>query len=263
MYFINKLLIKQPNRAKICIENALLTKSDYIMHNNYMRVYGQGIKDEVRALRILGLSLNEIHKEKSIPSTTIRGWISDITLTNEQTQNFKRRILLGLQEGRIKAQRAQKEKRGKRERELREKGIQEIGFLTKRDLFIAGVALYWAEGFKNKHEHRLGFCNSDPMMMKFYLKWLKECLGVGEKDLVARATVNYSYEKNIDEIQMFWSDFLEIPLTQFTKPFFQQTTWKKQFNDDSYKGVLRVHVKESLEPLWKMRGWIEGLKMLK
>ncbi|SRR5260221_1838223 len=228
-----------------------------------MRSYSSKVKDEVRALRILGLSLNEIQRKMNIPRTTIRDWIADIALTEEQKEVFKERILQELQKGRIEAQKIQKEKRLVKENVLKKEALEEIGLLNKRDIFIAGIALYWGEGFKNKHEHRLGFCNSDPLMMKFYVRWLEICLQIKRIDLVARVTVNKSYEKQIDGIEEYWSDFLEIPITQFTKPFYQNSIWKKHFNEDNYKGVLRIHVKESLNSLLKMRGWIEGLKMLK
>jgi len=52
-------------------------------------------------------------------------------------------------------------------------------------------------------------------------------------------------------------------LSQFTKPFYQHTQWKKQYNTENYYGVLRIHVKDSLNQLFTMRGWIQGLKEIK
>ena len=228
-----------------------------------MKIYSPSVKDEVRNLRLSGLSLNEIHEVKAIPKTTIRGWIKHIKLSGEQRKKFKERTLDRLQKGRIKAQLLQKEKRLRNEKDLMQKGIQKVGKLSKRELFIAGVALYWAEGFKNKYEHRLGFCNSDPLMMKFYVRWLEACLDIKKDQLVARVTLNKSYEPKIKEIEKYWSEFLDISLSQFTKPFYQNSIWKKEFNTDIYKGVLRIHVKDSLNDLLKMKGWIEGLKMIK
>jgi hypothetical protein len=166
-----------------------------------------------------------------------------------------------LQAGRIRVQTANKLVKVKKMNMFLEVGKKDIGILSKREVFLTGVALYWGEGFKNKHEHRLGFCNSDPTMVKFYLYWLEQCLSVKKEDIVLRVTLNKVYEKKTKEIQSYWSNYLEIPLTQFTKPFYQASVWKKQYKTDTYSGVLRIHVKNSLPYLLKMRGWIEGLRL--
>lgn len=221
------------------------------------------VKEEVRSLRMQGLSLNQIFDETKVPKTTIRTWIYDIVLSKEQRYALRERTQIALQEGRKKAQKFNKEERLIKERSLFTQGKSEVSNLNDRELFLSGIALYWAEGFKNKHEHRLGFCNSDPYMIKFYLHWLEKCLGIGSDQVVLRLTLNYSYKSKVNEIQDFWAKSLGVSLNQFTKPFFQTSKWKKQYNTKNYHGVLRVHVKDSLDHLLKMKGWIEGLKMLK
>jgi hypothetical protein len=225
-----------------------------------MQKYSQEKREHVRLLRQSGWSLGKIQKEMGIPKTTIQSWISDIVISEELQKVIKKTALLALQEGRIKAQGINKEKKVENEKKNLEKGIERIGTLSDKELFIAGVALYWGEGFKNKHEHRLGFCNSDPHMVKFYLNWLEKCLAVEKKDLVARLTVNRIYENQIEKLENYWSQATAIPLSQFTKPFYQNTKWKKQYNQDNYHGVLRIHVKGSLDHLLEMKGWLEGLK---
>jgi hypothetical protein len=222
--------------------------------------YKQEIKDKVRLYRRKGLSLGQIFQKTGVPRSTIRLWIKDIFLSWDQAHDLKARVQKALQQGRIKSQKIRKEERNINEKILFERGVKDIGELSKKELLIAGISLYWAEGFKNKHEHRLGFCNSDPEMIKFYVYWLKECLGIEKKQLVARLTLNYIYEKRVDEIQEFWSYTIGIPIGQFTKPFFQTSKWKKQYDAGNYHGVLRIHVQDSLEYLLKMKGWIDGLK---
>ncbi len=218
------------------------------------------IKEKVRQLRLNGLSLNQIRKATKIPNTTIRSWISDIILSEKQLDVLRKRTHKALQEGRIKAQAIARKNRMKKEETLMLEGKKEIGHLSSREFLIAGIALYWAEGFKNRHEHRLGFCNSDPEMINFYIKWLKDILKVDKKDIVARLALNESYKDRVEEIEKYWSSSAGIPIDQFTKTFYQSSKWKKQFKIDNYHGVLRIHVKNSLDYLLKMRGWIEGLK---
>lgn len=225
--------------------------------------YKQDIKDKVRYLRQKGFSLGQIYQGTNVPRTTIRTWIKDIILSKNQTEALRNRVQKALQKGRVKSQKIQRVKRLKNEKKLMESGINEIGQLSPRDFLIAGVSLYWAEGFKNRHEHRLGFCNSDPHMVKFYIHWLEKYLSVSRNQLVVRLTLNNLYKDKVNEMQSFWAKVIGISLSQFAKPFFQTSKWKKQYSTSNYHGVLRIHVKESLDHLLKMKGWIEGLKMLK
>lgn len=225
------------------------------MHHNQL------IKVKVRSLRIKGLSLNQIYNHTNIPKTTIRTWIKDIELSKKQLDILKERVQEKLQEGRIRKQEIQKELKIKNERILINRGKKKIRKLTKREFLIAGIALYWAEGFRNKHEHRLGFCNSDPEMVRFYIKWLKEVLRVKNENIILRLTLNESYRQKSDEIIDYWANITKLPKEQFTKTFYQRTQWKKQYNNSNYHGVLRIHVKKSLNYLLLMKGWIEGLKL--
>jgi len=219
-------------------------------------------KTHVRELRVQGFSLNEIQSKTSIPKTTIRLWASDINLTEQQKQILQERALNALQNGRKRSQIAQNKKRSANAKKLFIQGKKEVGSLTSREIFITGIALYWAEGFKNKYEHRLGFCNSDPFMITFYLKWLHESLGVKKEDVVARLTINSQYKEHTHDIEQYWSEITHIPLNQFTKAFYQNTQWRKQYSDNNYHGVLRIHVKKSLDKLLKMKGWLDGFKLL-
>ncbi len=223
--------------------------------------YDSVIKDEVRRLRRNGLSLSQIYEKTKVPITTIRSWISSITLSKEQKETLINRTQKALQRGRIKAQRLKKEKRAILEKTLLSKGIREIGKLSSREFFFIGIALYWAEGFKNKHERRLGFCNSDPAMIKFYVTWLEKALSIKKKNLIVRLTLNIYYKNKTRELEEYWSRITAIPLRQFTKPFYQNSLWKRQYNTDTYRGVLRIHVKNSLDYLLTMRGWIKGLAL--
>jgi hypothetical protein len=126
---------------------------------------------------------------------------------------------------------------------------------------MAGIALYWGEGFKNKHEHRLGFCNSDPEMIKFYIKWLEKSFSVKKDSIIARLTLNESYKEKTEKIENYWGKVTGISKSQFTKTFYQKTKWKKQYKENNYHGVLRIHVKDSLDLLLLMRGFIERMKL--
>jgi hypothetical protein len=223
--------------------------------------HNQALKDQVRQLRIKGLSLGQIYKKTSVPKTTIRSWINDIKLSKRQLDILKSRTQKALQEGRIRKQKQDKISRLNNEKELLQNGIARVGNLSNRDLFIAGIALYWGEGFKNKHEHRLGFCNSDPKMIIFYIKWLEKSFEVKKDKIIARLTLNESYRDTTAEIENYWLKITGLSKSQFAKTFYQQSKWKKQYNEENYHGVLRIHAKDSLNALILTKGFIEGMKL--
>ncbi len=215
-------------------------------------------KLEAINLRKKGQSIKYIAKTLSVSIGSVSLWCKDVVLTEEQLKileihghdpNYGRRLQNS------QRQRAIKEKKIKK---LLNLGINEIGKLTKRELFLIGVSLYWAEGFKK--DTQVGFANSNPEMINLYLRWLYDCCNVRKEDLITRITVNISHKDRIKEIEKFWSDSTKIPIENFRKPFFQNFKWKKTYeNPQEYYGVLRIKVRRSLDFLRKIHGWIKGL----
>lgn len=84
-----------------------------------------------------------------------------------------------------------------------------------RLLHSQGVMLYWAEGYKTSKANGVDFANSDPDMVRLFVKYLRKTYVLDENRL--RAYV-YCYEdQNIEELEKFWSKVTEIPVSQFTK----------------------------------------------
>lgn len=211
-------------------------------------------------LRKDGFSIKDISLKLGISSSTASLWCRNILLTQKQKENLESRTNRKLQKF-FKMVEKQKKARIKIKNIIQKKAGDEIGKLSKRDLLIAGVSLYWAEGFKHEAEGRVGFCNSDPAMMKFMILFLEKCLKVKKEELSPRLTLNEAYEDKKEKIQKYWSDYLKIPESQFTKPFYQKVKQVKIYsNPENYHGVLRIHVKKSSQLLLKMRGYLEGLK---
>lgn len=145
-------------------------------------------------------------------------------------------------------------------RRLADMGISDISTLTLRELFIAGAALYWAEGFKK--DNLVGFFNSDPAMIRFIIRWFLESCDVEKNRLRFRLALNESYRDRAKEIEQYWQKTLGVTEDQFQKTFFQRVKWQKVYeNPENYHGVLRVRVSKSIDLLRKMRGQIEGLRL--
>ncbi|KKU70980.1 MAG: hypothetical protein UX97_C0015G0004 [Candidatus Beckwithbacteria bacterium GW2011_GWA2_47_25] len=169
-------------------------------------------------------------------------------------------LFIKLQEGRKRYQAERTKRRLVHEKELFDSGVNDIGKLGERELFLVGIALYWAEGFKHKDESGLGLATLDSKMAKFYVSWLEKCLNVRREDLLLRVTANIAYKNKVGEMERRWADILGVELNQFHKPFFQKTKQIKVYeNADRYIGVVRIRVRRGLDQLRKMRGWMAGL----
>jgi len=85
-------------------------------------------------------------------------------------------------------------------------------------LRIAGTMLYWGEGTKSGNS--VMFSNSDPQMIRVFLKFLREICRVDEKRL---RILLHMYD-NQDEgfLKDFWSESTDIPISQFSKTFYHQ-----------------------------------------
>lgn len=90
-------------------------------------------------------------------------------------------------------------------------------------LKTAGVMLYWAEGHKNKnnkHGGTVDFANSEPEMVKVFLKFLRIICGVDENRL--RANFYCFADQDAELLKQYWSELTKIPINQFTKPYIKQ-----------------------------------------
>lgn len=216
------------------------------------------LKIKARELRSKGESIKVIAKTLSVSPSTVSYWCKDIKLSDGQIKELERRAHDPRYGRRLENSLKQQNIRIEKTKRLIKEGILEVGNLSKRELFLSGIALYWAEGFKK--DNMAGFCNSDPNMIKFFLVWLKTCFNYKVGDFRLRIGLNESCEDKTKEIEEFWSELTEIPLTQFQKPFYQKVKWQKVYNNtENYHGVLRVRVRKSTDFLRKIHGFIEGL----
>ncbi|MDP3973973.1 MAG: hypothetical protein Q8P92_04020 [Candidatus Daviesbacteria bacterium] len=210
------------------------------------------------ALRKTGKSIKKIAKLLGVSVSIVAVWSKEVKLTEKQKENLKRRKVRVRHLRRL-ARRSHLEKVLRVKKILKE-AIAEIKSLSEQELFLTGLALYWAEGFKSVKEGRLGFCNSDPKMIKFIIKWFEKALKVKREDFILRTEFNETHKDRTEKIKSFWVKLTGIPLGQFEKPFYHRSTWLRDYsNRGDYYGILRVRVRRSSELLNKTRGWISGL----
>jgi hypothetical protein len=215
-------------------------------------------KERAIELRKRGFSYSEVLKEVPVAKSTLSLWLREIGLSKKQKQRLTEKKLLSALWGAEK----RKQTRIDITQEIKNKAKREISNLTKRDLFMIGIALYWAEGHKEKDRGSLvRFGNSDSKMIRIFLKWLREVCEIDNKDISFRIYLHEVAERKLDEVKQYWAN-----VTRFPKESFQKVTWKRnkintnrKNKGENYYGLLSVYVKNSVNLNRKIQGWIEGI----
>jgi transposase len=209
-------------------------------------------------LRQGGKSIKNIAKILNVSKGTASAWCKDIELTPEQIEKLHKDMVRGSYAGRLKGAELQHERRIKREKEAEIAGINEIGKLSKRDLLIALVALYWGEGSKKKRE--LFIINSDPEMVKFLLYVFKELFKIEDDRFALGVGINIIHRDRDEEVKDYWSKITGVPKSRFRKTIFSKSKNKKNYdNFHSYYGMLRINISKSIDLYNKIMGLIKGL----
>lgn len=216
---------------------------------------------EAKQLRRKGESIKKIAHMLHVSVSSVSTWCRDTTLTNEQIARLQKRVTDPYYGNKLIYLEEKRRTFNEMVKTLKEEGIKEVGILSQREIFIAGIALYWGEGFKK--DHLVGLATSDPKAAVFFINWLQVCFKIPLQDLIVRVTANISYQNRIKTLHSFWSNELHLSQKQFSKPFFQKTTWKKIYeNKNEYHGVIRIKVRRSVNLLRKIYGFIEGLTIV-
>jgi hypothetical protein len=140
-------------------------------------------------------------------------------------------------------------------------GRRDVSSLSKRDIFMLGLALYWGEGYKNDNEE-CGLTNSDPDIIRTFIAWLALIYNISTVDLIARVSINSMHRGRIKQIEKYWSTVTEIPLSQFTAPSMIEVRARKEYpNSAVHFGTLRVKVRRGTSLRRRIMGSINELRV--
>lgn len=217
-------------------------------------------KYNAQKLRKQGKSIREIAKKLNVSKGSVSYWCRDIVLNDKQIEKLVKNKKLGAAKGRLIASETKRKKRLKQELVLKKKGINEIGQLSKRDIFLAGVGMYWSEGYTYSCGDQVGFTNADPKMILLMLQWFKKICKVSKDRFSLAVRVNRIHEKRIDKIEQYWSNLTGIPRAQFNKTILINSKSKKIYSNlKKYYGTLRITIRKGTRLRRKINGWIAGL----
>ncbi len=216
-------------------------------------------KNKAICLRKKGESIKDIAKILKISKGTVSVWCRDIKLKPDQVKRLHEKMVKGGYKGRMIGARAQYNRRIEKIKKWEIIGIKEIGKLSKRDLLIAGLALYWGEG--SKKYRKVSLANSDPRIIKFFIKFLEKILNVKKESLTACIGINEIHKNRIKEVEHYWSKIIGIPKEQFTKTTLIKVKNKKNYSNFSvHYGTITIKVRKSADLYYRVMGLIEALK---
>lgn len=215
-------------------------------------------KEKAIKLRKQGFSYSEILRKVPVAKSTLSLWLRSIGLAKRQKQRLTEKKLNAMKLG----WEACRQKRLRTTEEIKTKARNEIGKLSNRELWLIGIALYWAEGTKQKENNpsqKVRFSNSDPLMIKVFFRWLRKICKIPLRDLGFEIYIHETAD--IEEAKKYWSCILNLSVKNFQKIRLKKhkINTKRRNIGNKYHGLLAITVKRSTNLNRKIQGWINGI----
>ena len=168
-------------------------------------------------LRKQEMSYSQIKRILGVSKSTLSYWLKDYPLSRKRINELR-----GNNEKRIERYRETRRKT----KEKRLKGFyleqkKKIFPLSKRDLFIAGLFLYWGEGAKTISKE-VSVSNTDPSVIIFFIKWIKSAFNISKDKL--KFSIHLYNDMDVSKEISFWSKKLGVLENQFLKPYIKNTS---------------------------------------
>lgn len=216
-------------------------------------------KQSAMEMRARGMSYSEIQRIMPIPKSTLSLWLRGVEFS--KIHKFR------LEKKRLQAGLAAIEERKKERRqeifEIRRSAAQDIKQITKRELWLSGLLLYWScSPMRKLNEYREGvrFSNSNPDLIKFFLKWLIEVGSIERDDVMFDLFVSEADKRKISFIISSWVRITDFPLKFFSRIYYlKNKTNHKKSPRFSNLGLVQIRVKRSSLLQRQIDGWINGI----
>ncbi|OGN27860.1 MAG: hypothetical protein A2941_00740 [Candidatus Yanofskybacteria bacterium RIFCSPLOWO2_01_FULL_49_17] len=204
-------------------------------------------KNLARSLRRGGYSYSEIRKFVNVPKATLAFWTRDLKLSDEQVARLRKKQLESVKQG--TKNRSEGVARTIQQIEL--SAIKNVGAISKRELWLMGILLYWRNRNKNDIHKGVSFSSGDPDLVRLFLKWLEEAGRIPKEEIALDLFLGRPKDKK--EAITFWVKETGFPTANFTNFYY----YKKPS-----KPILKIRVKASSMLARQLSGWIEAIKSL-
>ena len=220
-------------------------------------------KDKAIVLRKEGKSYSQIQEVLHVAKSTLSYWLRDIVLSNESQQKISKRASVTSTKALIERNKHQTVIARERALQIQKEASAEAMRYVSDPLFVAGVSLYWAEGYKRGASGSkwkcVDFTNADPEMVEVMMSFFRKFCSVEE----SRFKVQLIAHPNVDmqAAVRYWSVLTEIPETQFIKTCTSLSvrSSQKRGNTLTY-GTVHIRVYD-VKLFFRIIGWIDGIKM--
>lgn len=178
------------------------------------------LREKAINLRLKGYTYGQIKRELNLAKSTLSDWLKNLPLSEETLKILAKNREISRD---IRIERFRQTYRNKwisRLSRILENQQKELLPLTERELFLAGVFLYWGEG--SKHRGWVSISNTDPRAILFALYWMTKILKIPKNKITIR--LHLYTDMNIEKEISFWSGILDLPKEQFKPPYIKKTT---------------------------------------
>ncbi len=199
-------------------------------------------KDKAKAieLRLAGNSYSQIKSRLGVSKSTLSNWLKNYPLKEERLRELR-------DFSEVRIEKYIKTCRDRKQRimdGIYNEELNKISPMLERNLFIAGLFLYWGEGSKTK-DSEIRLSNTNPKIIRFFARWLRMCLCIDPKKI--RIKLYLYRDMDIDKETDFWSNELDINKSQFTRPHIKDSnktsiTYKNGFGH----GTCNIMVSDAM-----------------
>lgn len=212
------------------------------------------LKIKAKKLRSQGHSIKEIRSILNVSLSSVSIWVRDVKLTDGQLKKLYLNKKTGNLRGSIVAAQNKIKIREEKTKIIKANARKEIGIMSKRDRFIAGVAIYAGEGGKTDRD--ISFVNADPQFIKFMMGWFREFCDVSAEKF--RGSLYIHDDLDEKKALSYWSKLTGIPLSQFTKSYIAKNNPNRLRNKKHLMGIFRIKVCNA-DLHRRIIGWVDGM----
>ncbi len=195
-------------------------------------------------LRKGGYSYSEIRKYVSVPKSTLSYWFQGLKLSEPQLKRLTQKRIEAAQRG----SRTRSAKISKAIEDIQRTSAKDIGKISKRELWLMGLALYWKN--KNESDVKKGvqFTSSNPHLVKFFIRWLIDAGGIKNEEI--NFDIFIEKRSHLNDSVDYWAGINGFSKNSFSRYYLIQV---------KSPGLLRIRVKASSMLARQIAGWISGI----
>ncbi|MFF0386952.1 hypothetical protein [Streptomyces sp. NPDC004286] len=213
------------------------------------------LREQARELRRQGHTYDQIEAALGCSRSSVSLWVRDLPKPERRDPTEQAKLAARKRWDHELAIRDDQRRRTKAA------AAADIGAMTPRELFMTGVALYWAEGAKDKpyaRRENVQFVNSDPGVIRVFLAWL-DLLEVERERLRYRVMIHPTAD--VEGAQRYWAGLVGVDTSAFQPTTIKKhnpKTVRKNVGED-YRGCLVINVLQGADLYRRIEGWWTGM----